>query len=120
MSEHDGFEPSVADQVAVDEPHDLDADLDVDLDPDAPAEDVVSEGVDGDEPQDEPEDEGADGEVLVLDTWQIQLPATGDAAVDAALARLTEVEGLAPAAHSEVYEAVHTGLQEALADLDRG
>ena len=57
--------------------------------------------------------------MLVLDTWQIQIPATGDATVDAALARLAEVEGLPPSQHADVYEAVHAGLQEALADLDR-
>ena len=64
--------------------------------------------------------EAADGDVLVLDTWQITIPATGDDKVDAALARLTEVEGLPPTEHAEVYEAVHGGLQDALADLDRG
>ena len=66
------------------------------------------------------DDSGAGGTgVLVLDTWQIQIPATGDATVDAALARLTDVEGLPPAQHADVYEAVHAGLHEALADLDR-
>jgi len=65
------------------------------------------------------EDGGAQTPDLVLDTWQIELPATGDASVDAALARLTDVEGLPPAEHVAVYEAVHAGLNEALADLDR-
>jgi hypothetical protein len=73
----------------------------------------------GDEP-DAQSDSGANGTgVLVLETWQIQIPATGDATVDAALARLTDVEGLPPAQHADVYEAVHAGLHEALADLDR-
>lgn len=61
----------------------------------------------------------ATDDVLVLQTWQIQLPATGDDQVDAALALLSDVEGLPPAQHADVYEAVHAGLQDALADLDR-
>jgi hypothetical protein len=63
------------------------------------------------------EDDEAD--VMLLDSWQIQLAATGDEQVDAALARLTEVEGLPPSRHAEIYEAVHVGLTGALADLDR-
>ena len=55
----------------------------------------------------------------MLDSWQIAIPATGDATVDAALARLADVEGLPPSQHADVYEAVHAGLHEALADLDR-
>ena len=73
-----------------------------------------------DEPAEGDSDTDADsGDVLVLDTWQIAIPATGDAKVDAALARLVDVEGLPPTEHAEVYEVVHAGLHDALADLDR-
>jgi hypothetical protein len=86
-----------------DDGDDADADQDIDLD------DLV----------DADSADSADADVMVLDTFQIQIPATGDAKVDAALSRLGEVEGLPPAQHADVYEAVHAGLQDALADLDR-
>ena len=63
---------------------------------------------------------GDDDSVMVLDNWQFELPATGDDKVDTALAHLVGIEGLPPSAHVAVYEAVHRGLQDALADLDRG
>jgi len=63
---------------------------------------------------------GADESVMVLDNWQFELPATGDDKVDTALAHLVGIEGLPPAEHVAVDEAVHRGLQDALADLDRG
>lgn len=43
---------------------------------------------------------------------------TGDAAVDAALDRLGDVDHLATDEHMEVYEDVHRGLREALGALD--
>ncbi|MFE9253350.1 hypothetical protein [Streptomyces sp. NPDC007088] len=43
---------------------------------------------------------------------------TGDAAVDAALDRLGDVDHLATGGHMEVYEDVHRGLRKALSALD--
>lgn len=43
---------------------------------------------------------------------------TGNAEVDAALARLADADGLPTQAHIEVYEDVHRGLRDALAALD--
>ncbi|MEV6779323.1 hypothetical protein [Streptomyces syringium] len=44
---------------------------------------------------------------------------TGDAAVDAQLARLADADHLAASGHLEVYEDVHRGLRDALTALDR-
>ncbi|NJP68580.1 hypothetical protein [Streptomyces spiramenti] len=44
---------------------------------------------------------------------------TGDATVDALLARLSATDHLGVAGHQEVYEDVHGGLRDALAALDR-
>ncbi|MET7360097.1 hypothetical protein ABZS76_16830 [Streptomyces sp. NPDC005562] len=44
--------------------------------------------------------------------------ATGDADVDAALARLGDADHLATDGHIEVYEDVHRGLRDALTALD--
>ncbi|ARQ71455.1 hypothetical protein [Streptomyces marincola] len=49
----------------------------------------------------------------------IVVEPTGDAAVDARLARLADADGLAVAGHIEVYEDVHRGLRDTLAALDR-
>lgn len=88
----------------------------IDLDDDA----VLAEVDEPDESDDTTEaDRSEAADVLVLDTWQIAIPATGDAKVDAALARLVDVEGLPPTEHADVYEVVHAGLNDALADLDR-
>ncbi|MGW0777931.1 hypothetical protein ACWGI0_27515 [Streptomyces sp. NPDC054802] len=43
---------------------------------------------------------------------------TGDAAVDALLGRLADVDHLAADGHLEVYEDVHRGLRDALTALD--
>jgi hypothetical protein len=59
------------------------------------------------------------GDLLVLDSWQVSLPATGDTRVDAALSRLSDVDGLPPSEHADLYEAVHADLHAALADLDQ-
>jgi hypothetical protein len=45
-------------------------------------------------------------------------PATGDARVDEAVARLTDLAELAVAEHPAVFEYVHERLTEALGDLD--
>lgn len=58
-----------------------------------------------------------DDQVLVLESWQVALPATGNERVDAALGRLADVEGIPPAEHPDLYEAVHHDLRDALADL---
>lgn len=44
---------------------------------------------------------------------------TGDAVVDRAVGRLTQVDVLATELHGEVYEDVHRELREVLAGLDR-
>ncbi|MEV4441641.1 hypothetical protein AB0K09_21980 [Streptomyces sp. NPDC049577] len=44
---------------------------------------------------------------------------TGDAAVDASLARLADADHLGVSGHLEVYEDVHRGLRDALTALDR-
>ncbi|MGI5169234.1 hypothetical protein ACQEU3_33300 [Spirillospora sp. CA-253888] len=49
-----------------------------------------------------------------------QAEPTGDARVDAALARLAELAGAPVAAHVEVFEDVHQRLQELLAAADDG
>lgn len=59
------------------------------------------------------------GDLLVLDSWQVSLPATGDTRVDAALSRLSDVDGKPPSEHADVYEAVHGDLHAALSDLDQ-
>jgi hypothetical protein len=46
------------------------------------------------------------------------VPATGDARVDAATARLDELADLPTADHVAVYDDVHHRLQDALADVD--
>jgi hypothetical protein len=48
-----------------------------------------------------------------------ELPATGVAGVDAALAPLAALAELPVAEHAAVYDEVHRGLQDALADLDQ-
>ncbi|MEU8956711.1 hypothetical protein AB0C93_20685 [Streptomyces sp. NPDC048518] len=48
----------------------------------------------------------------------VERAATGDADVDAALARLGDADHLATDGHIEVYEDVHRGLRDALTALD--
>jgi len=48
-----------------------------------------------------------------------EIPATGDARVDAATARLTELADLPTSDHAAVYDDVHRRLQDALADADQ-
>jgi hypothetical protein len=54
--------------------------------------------------------------------WQAdrQRPVTGDARVDAVLARLDELEGLPVTEHREVFEDVHRRLRDVLGELDTG
>ncbi|OKH98540.1 hypothetical protein A6A06_30815 [Streptomyces sp. CB02923] len=49
----------------------------------------------------------------------VDVTPTGDAAVDAQLRRLADADHLAASGHLEVYEDVHRGLRDALAELDR-
>ncbi|MET9294574.1 hypothetical protein [Streptomyces sp. NPDC003077] len=49
----------------------------------------------------------------------IPVTPTGDAAVDARLARLADVDHLAVSGHLRVYEDVHRGLRDVLAGLDQ-
>lgn len=48
----------------------------------------------------------------------VVVPATGNADVDAALARLADADEIPTHSHIEVYEDVHHGLRDALAALD--
>lgn len=57
-------------------------------------------------------------EPMAVDQPPVEIELTGDPRVDAALARLAELDELPTVAHVEVYDAVHRGLQDALADLD--
>lgn len=50
-------------------------------------------------------------------TWLPPVEPTGDPRVDAALERLTELEGAPVAEHVEVYSDIHARLTGALADL---
>ena len=56
-----------------------------------------------------------DGE-LVLPVWE----PTGDAAVDAALERLNELDDLDASEHVAVFESVHRELHQRLSDLNAG
>ena len=56
-----------------------------------------------------------DGE-LVLPVWE----PTGDAAVDAALERLNELDDLDASEHVAVFESVHRQLHQRLSDLHHG
>jgi hypothetical protein len=56
-----------------------------------------------------------DGE-LVLPVWE----PTGDAAVDAALERLNELDDLDASEHVAVFESVHRQLHQRLSDLNAG
>jgi hypothetical protein len=47
-------------------------------------------------------------------------PATGEPRVDAALARLDELEGLPVTEHRAVFEGVHRRLRDVLGELDTG
>ncbi|MEU6854470.1 hypothetical protein ABZ901_31625 [Actinacidiphila alni] len=48
----------------------------------------------------------------------VALPVTGNADVDAAVARLADADELPTSGHVEVYEDVHRGLRDALTALD--
>ena len=48
------------------------------------------------------------------------LPETGDPRVDEVLSRLEGIESIPTAEHVAVYDEVHRGLQDALANLDQG
>ena len=48
-----------------------------------------------------------------------ELPETGDAGVDSALAPLARLADLPATEHADVYDEVHRGLQEALSGLDQ-
>ncbi len=49
-----------------------------------------------------------------------QRPVTGEPRVDAALARLDELEGLPVTEHRAVFEDVHRRLRDVLGELDNG
>ncbi len=48
----------------------------------------------------------------------IEGETTGDERVDAALARLGDLDGTPPSAHPEIFQDVHRRLQDALAGID--
>lgn len=49
-----------------------------------------------------------------------QAPDTGNAEVDAVLARMSELETLATPAHVDIFESVYRQLQQTLSTLDEG
>ncbi len=51
---------------------------------------------------------------------ELRTPATGEARVDEALARLDELPGLPVTEHPAVFEQVHRQLREVLGELDTG
>ncbi|MEV5761766.1 hypothetical protein AB0L61_33960 [Streptomyces tendae] len=78
------------------------------------------------EPETEPEPEQAEPAVRTDPGYEPAAPAplgvprdpTGNAEVDAGLARLADADHLATDGHVEVYEDVHRGLRDALTALD--
>ena len=72
-----------------------------------------SEAGTGDERQDAASVEAGSGQHEVPDA-----PATGESAVDDALARLSQISDTPTADHVEVYDDVHRRLTDALADVD--
>jgi hypothetical protein len=48
----------------------------------------------------------------------VEVPHTGDARVDEVLARLLDLAGAPVADHVAIYDAVHRGLRDCLADLE--
>lgn len=68
------------------------------------------------------DDQGATSTPTPAGTGEIDADApdasTGDAGVDEALGRLTELDGLPVREHVGVFEAVHTALQDRLADVE--
>lgn len=72
-----------------------------------------SEAGTGDERQDAASAEAGAGQHEVPDA-----PATGESAVDDALARLSQISETPTADHVEIYDDVHRRLTDALADVD--
>ncbi|MER6693844.1 hypothetical protein [Streptomyces minutiscleroticus] len=66
-------------------------------------------------PEPEPEPERDPAAPAPLD---VPRTPTGDAGIDARLARLSDVDHLATDGHVAVYEDVHRGLRDALTELD--
>jgi hypothetical protein len=60
----------------------------------------------------------AEDETVRPEPLGVTVAATGNADVDAALARLADADALPTQAHTEVYEDVHGGLRDALTALD--
>jgi 8-oxo-dGTP pyrophosphatase MutT (NUDIX family) len=71
----------------------------------------------GSDAAEEPEPDFPDG---LRDESDGQRPATGEPRVDAALARLDELEGLPVTEHRAVFEDVHRRLRDVLGELDTG
>ncbi|MYS86301.1 hypothetical protein [Embleya scabrispora] len=67
-----------------------------------------------------PDGVGVPSAVAVIGPLDVEPPApSGDAHVDAVLATLSRVGDLPTEAHGSVYEDVHRGLRDTLAELDR-
>ncbi|MFF7248211.1 hypothetical protein ACFZBU_30370 [Embleya sp. NPDC008237] len=67
-----------------------------------------------------PEEVGVPSAIPVIGPLDVEPPApSGDAHVDAVLATLSRVGDLPTEAHGSVYEDVHRGLRDTLAELDR-
>lgn len=92
-------------------------------DPEAPAEtvEVVDEFPDDAEAPDDTPGIPDEPEPFVEEIRaQGDLPETGDPRVDEVLSRLEGIETIPTTEHVAVYDEVHRGLQDALANLDQG
>jgi hypothetical protein len=87
------------------------------------ADDVAGE-IDGDGIPDEPEvfveELQAEQSLPAADMPAVDVPETGEPRVDEVLDKLAGIEGRPTTEHVGVYDEVHRGLQDALANLDQG
>ena len=97
---------------------------------DAAVDDVADDGTgeiaedtgDGipDEPEVFAEELQAEQALPAVDMPAVDVPETGEPRVDEVLGKLAGIEGRPTTEHVGVYDEVHRGLQDALANLDQG
>ena len=89
-----------------------------------PTSEMAGEGDPAAEADDELVSDVADGPAVEADddraAGPAERPATGEPRVDAALARLDDLEGLPVTEHRAVFEDVHRRLRDVLGELDTG